>query len=229
MLANRTERNVVKKTGAHVSISTGHDSLPIELTVTAKLPPGAGSFMVENALSQQEKHPEFLDEYNEPSALIGKTDFAKNDRTAIYSFGVDKRNLVFHRHAGHRAITGITGKGGCILKFSLCSPEDAMRTPEKFAANLYIVRIPADRLFVLRFSGTVYHQFCPGDLRENGFFAISVHPNEAGGLTGPLLDEVLNNRGNIPLLTEPAPEEAVRLAETDEFLATATNILLDID
>jgi hypothetical protein len=213
-----------------VSIPTGPESLPIEVTVTGKLPSGAGAFLVANGLTQQQKHPEFLDEYNEPSALIGRTTFAKGDSTAIYTFGVDTRDLVFHRHAGHRAITGITGGKGCELKFSLCSPEEAEKSPEKFLENLYIVRIPGDRLFVLRFSGTVYHQFCPADKSENGFFAVSVHTDEAGGLNpGQVLNQVLDNRSSIPLLTEPAPAKALELALCPGALDKAQMIVLDIE
>ena len=72
-----TECSKVKLSGprSHVSISTGADSLPIEVTVTAKLPKGTGRFVVQNALEQQTRHPEFIDEFNEPSAIIGKTNF----------------------------------------------------------------------------------------------------------------------------------------------------------
>ena len=226
-----TDYSLVKLSGPQstVSISTGQDTLPIEITVTAKLPPGAGSFAVENALQHQEKHREFLDEYNEPSALIGRTSFEKDDPTAVYTFGVDTRDLTFHRHAGHRVITGITGSSGCLLKFSLCSVEEAFKTPEKFIEKLYIVRVQADRIFVLRFSGTIYHQFCPAEAGANGFFAISTHTNEAGGLTGELLQTVLSNRGNIPLLTEPAPPQAMDLMDDPAALKRAVHITLDLE
>jgi len=228
-----TDREFVKLAGprsrSQVSIFTGSNTLPIEITVTGKLPPGAGSFLVENALQAQKKHPEFVDEYNEPSAIIGKTSFEKDDPTAIYTFGVDTRDLTFHRHAGHRAITGITGGRGCLLKFSLCTVEEVMQTPEKFLENLYIVAIPGDRVFVLRFSGTIYHQFCPADHSENGFFAVSVHTNEASGLSGGLLTTVLSNKGNIPLLTEPVSDQAMQLLENPAALEAAVHISLDIE
>ena len=212
-----------------ISIPTGPGSLPIEITLTAKLPPGSGSFIVANALAQQAMHPEFIDEYNEPSAIIGKTNFEQHDSTAVYTFGVDKRDLVFHRHEGHRVITGITGGKGCLLKFSLCTAAEALSNPENFLDKLYIVQIPADRLFVLRFAGTVYHQFCPFDDTENGFFAISAHTNEAGGLTGEILDLVLANKSSIALLTEPAPPEAMKLLHKPDALQHAIHISLDFE
>jgi hypothetical protein len=214
---------------SHVSIVIGGRELPIEVTVTGQLPPGTGSLFVENALLQQSQHAEFIDEYNEPSAVIGKTDFDRIDHTAVYTFGVDKRDLVFHRHKGHRVITGITGGKGCILKFSLCSPSDARKQPELFWKNLYIVQIPGDRQFVLRFSGTIYHQFCPASAEENGFFAISVHTNEATGLSGELLQTVLNNKGNIALLTEPAPPQVLSMVVDEELLKNAIYITLDCE
>ena len=229
MLAVGSNRVKLSGPRSHVRIDTCPSPLPIEITVTAKLPPGAGAFFVESALSQQQKNPEFMDEYNEPSAVIGKTTFEHSDPTAVYTFGVDTRDLVFHRHQGHRIITGITGGKGCILKFSLCDARDAMESPKKFLESLYVVRIPGDRQFVLRFSGTVYHQFCPADHSENGFFAISTHTNEAWGLTGELLDIVLANHGNIALLTEPAPPQALHLMEDSEALKQAIYVDLDIE
>jgi hypothetical protein len=44
------------------------------------------------------------------SAKIANADFSNEDPTTIYTFSVGAKDLVFHRHAGHRAITGITGK-----------------------------------------------------------------------------------------------------------------------
>src|SRR4051812_7346893 len=85
-----------KKKLAHVSIPTGEGLLPIEIRIVGELAPGAGKYFISNALRRQEKHPEYIDEFNEPSALIGKTDFKKEDPTAVYTFAVDTRDLVFH-------------------------------------------------------------------------------------------------------------------------------------
>lgn len=229
MTVQQKDLAILEQSMSHVSIFAGENTVPIEVTITGKLPPGAGKYFVDHALNQQSKHKDFVDEYNEPSAIIGKTDFARKDATAVYTFGVDTRDLVFHRHEGHRAISGITGGTGCLLKFSVCEPEDAQKHPEKFLEHLYIVSIPADRQFVLRFSGTIYHQFCPVDDSCNAFFAISVHTNEAGGLSGDLLKKVLSNEGNIPLLTEPAPDAALALMQEEGALKKAIRIILDIE
>lgn len=229
MLSVNDRRVKVSGPRSHVSIDTSPSPLPIEITVTGKLPPGAGAFFVENALKNQAKHPNFIDEYNEPSAIIGKTTFERCDPSAVYTFGVDTRDLVFHRHEGHRIITGITGSAGCCMRFSLCSAADARANPEKFLESLYIVQIPADRQFVLRFQGSVYHQFCPADYSENGFFAVSVHSNESWGLTGEILKKVLADEGNIALLTDPAPPEVLRMVENKDALKRAVHINLDIE
>ncbi len=204
-----------------VRISAGGDRVPIEVSVLGRLPAGAGRFLLDNAFRQQRQHPEFVEEFNEPSARIGRTDFARQDATAVYTFGAGKRDLVFHRHVGHRAITGITGGQGCQLKFSLCSPEEARHDPWTFFRELYVIRLGPDRLFNLRFSGTVYHQFGPLHTAEDAFFAVSVHTNEAGGLAGALLDAVVAGRGNIPLLTEPAPDAVQALLHSPLALQAA--------
>lgn len=229
MLSLNDRRVRLSPCGSQLRIDTSPSPLPIEVTITGKLPEGAGRFFVDNALKNQAKHPTFIDEYNEPSAVIGRTTFEHSDPTSVYTFAVDKRDLVFHRHEGHRIITGITGGKGCCLRFSLCSADDARSHPEKFLESLYIVQIPGDRQFVLRFQGSVYHQFCPADYSENGFFAVSVHSNESWGLTGEVLKQVLANDANIALLTDPAPPAALRLTENKDALNKAVLINLDIE
>ncbi len=211
----------------HISIPAGHNRLPIEISIIGQFPMGSGEFFLESALNQQETHPLFIDEYNEPSALIGKTTFAQNDPTAIYTFGVDTRDLVFHRHEGHRVITGVTGRSGCILKFSLCTAEEAELSAQAFLDQMVIVEIPGDCLFTLRFNGTIYHQFGPKEKKEKAFFAVSVHTDEAKGLTGALLEKILANEGSIPLLTEPASDEVMKLLAQENAYKIARVIELD--
>src|SRR5947207_2812800 len=81
------------RTSNQISIPSGDDRLPIEITVVGKLPAGSGVTFIKSAGVQQSMHASFMDEFNETSALIGKTTFAKNDPTAIYTFGVDTRDL----------------------------------------------------------------------------------------------------------------------------------------
>lgn len=218
----------------HVSIPAGHNRLPIEITVVGKFPPDAAKQFVDLAFQQQAIHPAFVEEFNETSALIGKPTFPNGtledntvDPTAVYTFGVDTRDLVFHRHEGHRAIIGISGKKGCFLRFSLCTPEEAEKSPISFLKQMYVVRLLGGRMFSLRFNGTIYHQFSPVDYAEKAFFAMSVHTNEPVGLSGELLEKVIAGEGSIPLLTEPAPMGVLNLLEGPDPYKLATYIELD--
>lgn len=91
-----------------------------------------------------------------------------------------------------------------------------MALVDGIAEKMFVIEIPPDSMFMLRFSGTVYHQFCPKTPGKDAFFAISVHTNEAGGLDGDLLEIVKAGNGSIPLLTEPISDEvATLLGSTD--------------
>lgn len=220
----------------HVSIPAGHNRCPIEITVIGKFPAGCSQAFFDVAFEQQRLHEEYIEEFNEPSALIGKPSFPDGlssiadvgvDPTAVYTFGVDVRDLVFHRHEGHRVIIGITGSKGCILRFSVCTPKEAEVSPMSFFKKMYVVKLQGDRMFSLRFNGSIYHQFSPVDYSEKAFFAVSVHSNEAAGLTGHLLEEVLAGNGSIPLLTEPAPNSVLNLQQEQEAYNFAT--FIDVD
>ncbi len=216
----------IQKAKNFISIPTCYDSAPIEISIIGKFPKGSGRMFTVSALKQQSKHPQFIDEYNEPSALIGKPYFSKNhlsldDPSALYTFGIDTRDLVFHRHAGQRTIIGVTGEAGCLLKFSLCTPEEARLRAETFLEKMMIIKIKGNRMFTLRFNGMVYHQFNPVDYSENGFFAMSVHTNELVGLSGVLLKKVREGQTSIALLTEPAPSKVLSLlAQQKEYLSS---------
>ncbi len=80
---------------------------------------------------------------------------------------------------------------------------------------------------MLRFNGTIYHQFGPVNKREKAFFAFSVHTNETSGLSGELLNKVLMNEGSIPLLTELAPDAVLKQLSNKEAYKNATFIELD--
>ncbi|OAI50043.1 hypothetical protein AYO45_00240 [Gammaproteobacteria bacterium SCGC AG-212-F23] len=211
----------------HVHIPTFDERLPIEITIVGKFPKGTGKTFVDAAFIKQATHSNYVEEYCEQSALIGKTNFAKDDPTAIYTFGVDHRDVLFHRHVGHRVIIGITGSKGSIIRFSLATPEEVKQRPQHFIDKMYTVNIAADCMFALRFNGTIYHQFGPADSSEQGFFAVTVHTNEAYGLDGKLLTKVLNNEGTIPLLTEPAPTEVMKLLQQPGVYHAVPTINLD--
>lgn len=220
----------------HVSIPTGDDNLPIEITIIGKFTPGSTKEFINVAFKQQAQHPAFVEAYNEPSALIGKPTFPnktlpinddKFDPTALYTFGIDTRDLVFHRHEGHRVIIGISGIKGCILRFSLCTPKEAEASPHTFLQKMYVIKNPGDRLFSLRFNGKIYHQFSPVGYTEHAFFAVSVHTNETGGLSGNLLEKVLANEGSIPLLTEPVATTVLDLLKKSNAYQFATFIYMD--
>jgi len=181
--------------------------VPVEVQTIGFLPRGLGDMMYGMVTTKQKNHPEYLLDFREASAKILNTNFAQNDPTAIYTFSVDKEDLVFHRHEGHRCITGMTGSGGALMKFSTVDHLEAKRNAQSFLDKMFIVEIPADTIFVLRFNGMVYHQFGFRDPMHPAFWAVSVHTNERGGNLEPaILQKVLNGQGNIPLLTEPIPD-----------------------
>lgn len=216
----------------HLSIEAGENLLPIEINIVGIFPEGAGKKFLQSAFRQQRKTSTFIDEFNEPSALIGKPNFSQttlNDVTAVYTFGVDTRNLVFHRHAGHRIIVGVTGASGCSLKFSLATPEEVRSNLQLFFEKMVIVNILPNRMFTLRFNGNIYHQFCPYNDQDEAFFAVSIHPDETFGLSGELLDQVKNNNASIPLLTEPVTDDVLALLENPEKIKLGTFINLDLE
>jgi hypothetical protein len=96
-----------------------------------------------------------------PSAKIGSTDFDKGDSTALYTFGVGHKGHPFHRHAGHRVFSAISGSGGTQLRFSTATLEDIAQDPLNFIKALHLINIPPDCLFTVRFSGENWHQFMP--------------------------------------------------------------------
>jgi len=211
--------------GVSVDIPWG---LPVEVQIIGSLPKGLGSLMYDMVTKYQGNHPEYILAFNEGSAKIMNTNFDFSDPTAVYTFSVDKEDLVFHRHEGHRCITGISGSGGALMKFSKVDHVEAKANPQSFVDNMFIVEIPEDSIFVLRFNGMVYHQFGPKDPNYAAFWAVSVHTNERGGyLSDELLQKVLNGEGNIPLLTEPISDEVDALLKTPEVLESVQRYTLN--
>jgi hypothetical protein len=221
-LARRTRRTA---TFPFVSLPTGPGRLPVEVSLVARLAHGAGDKLYYESALRQGEHGRFIDALDEPSAKLGNTDLARGDATALYSFGVGHRGHPFHRHAGHRVFTAVSGSGGALLRFSSATPEDLERDPDSFVRAMQVVDVPADCLFTVRFSGDTWHQFITRDARGRhpAFFALSTHTNELGGaLADDLRRRVMAGDGDIPSLTELLPGRVLQhLAATPAALARA--------
>ncbi len=197
-------------------IDYGESVIPVYICLINKLPAGSGDVIVNNGLEIQEKNPNYLFDYGEGSAKLVDGYFDRSDPTVIYSFSVGKEDLVFHKHAGRRAINGVTGSGGAVVKFSYTEAD----SEQELFDNLVIVEIPADTQFILKFDGQTYHQFGPGHPNHNAFFAISVHPQEDQNLHGEELNHVHKGEASIPLLTIPLADnvmERLHSSKTQEI------------
>ena len=196
-----------------VTIPAGPGRVPVEVSLVARLGHGAGDKLHCEAQARQRSHARFVDALDEPSAKLGATDFATGDATALYSFGVGRDGHPFHRHAGHRVFTAVSGSGGAQLRFSSATPAELERDPASFARALHHVNVPPDCLFTVRFSGETWHQFAPLHPRTGhpALFALSTHTNELGGeLSDAARRRVLSDEGDIPSLTELLPDSVAR-------------------
>ncbi|WP_223807142.1 DUF2867 domain-containing protein [Lysobacter psychrotolerans] len=183
--------------------------LPVEVALIAQLGIGYGDQLIAGASMRQRGHETYVDALDEPSARIGGVDIERGDATSLYTFAVGAKGHPFHRHAGHRVFTAISGSGGAQLRFSTASPAQIDEDPQHFVRGLHHVNIPADSLFTVRFGGGTWHQFAPlhGRSPHSALFALSCHTNEFGGdLTGELRERVAANEADIPSLTEVLPD-----------------------
>ena len=208
-------RSAIRRTASFpfVSLPAGAGRVPVEVTLVARLGRGHGDKLYFESLARQQRHGRFVDALDEPSATLGATDFAAGDATALYSFGVGAAGHPFHRHAGHRVFTAVSGSGGTRLCFSHATPEALARDPASFAQTLQHVHVPPDCLFTVRFCGTTWHRFMPlhPGAGHPALFALSTHTNELGGDLGDALrGRVLRGEADIPALTELLPEAVVR-------------------
>lgn len=197
---------------AHLRFSD--ERLPVEVSLIAQLGHGAGNRLYAGVLARQSRHPHFVDAMDEPSARIGDVDFSKGDTTSLYMFSVGANGHPFHRHAGHRVFTAISGSSGTRLRFASVTDAQLDRDPASFVAAMRCIEIPPDCLFTVRFGGDIWHQFTP--LKERAahpaLFAISCHTNELGGaLSEAQRRQVVSNEASIPSLTELLPERVVAL------------------
>ena len=214
-------------------IPSASGGLPVEVVLIAQLGHGAGDHLFAGALARQKTHAEFIDELDEPSARLGGTDLPKGDATSLYSFAVGAKGHPFHRHAGHRVFTAISGSGGAQLRFSTATPAQIEQDPQSFIRALRHINIPPDCLFTVRFGGDTWHQFAPlaNNSLHPAFFALSCHTNELGGdLPDALRAQVQANAGSIPALTVLLPAAVADLLHAmpaDHLHVPTTHLSLD--
>lgn len=198
---------------------------PVEVALIAQLGIGAGDALFADMRPRQAAHPAFVDALDEPSARIGAMHLAKGDRSSLYSFAVGESGHPFHRHAGHRVFTAISGSSGARLRFSTATQADVDADPEAFIRALRQVDIPADCLFTVRFGGGTWHQFVPrrGDRGHPALVALSCHTDELGGaLPDALRARVAANDADIPSLTDVLPAPLARRVATLDATAVPT-------
>lgn len=191
-----------------VQLPSHSGGLPVEVVLIAQLGAGAGDALIAGAALRQRGHAAFIDALDEPSARIGGIDLARGDTTSLYTFVVGPDGHPFHRHAGHRMFTAVSGSAGARLRFSTASPAQIEADPAHFLRALRQVDIPPDCLFTVRFGGGTWHQFAP--LRQSSahpaLFALSCHADEFGGdLPASLRERVAANEADIAMLTEVLP------------------------
>lgn len=228
-----TTRSRRVQTFPSVRIPSSSGALPVEVTLISQLGHGTGDTLFADAMARQRAHPDFIDALDEPSVRLGGMDLSRGDASALYAFAVGANGHPFHRHAGHRVFTAISGSGGAQLRFSTATAAQVDDNPEAFFTALRHINIPADCLFTVRFGGETWHQFAP--LVDNGrhpaLFALSCHTNELGGdLSDPLRTQVLANAASIPALTELLPGAVRELLEqrrSDQLHVPTVDLSLD--
>lgn len=182
--------------------------LPVEVALIAQLGVGAGDELIQGVLARQQAHEDYIDALDEPSARIGAMDLDRGDATSLYTFSVGRGGHPFHRHAGHRVFTAVSGSTGAQLRFSTASSAQTDADPQAFVEALRQVAIPPDALFTVRFGGGTWHQFVPlqRGSRSPALFALSCHTDELGGALSPALRALVeSNAAGIPALTEVLP------------------------
>lgn len=190
--------------------------LPIEVTLIAQMGHGAGDQLVAGATARQRAHPGFIDALDEPSTKLAGADFKRGESTSLYTFTVEAKGHPFHRHAGHRVFTAISGSGGVQLRFSDATSAQLVDDPMSFLHGLRYIDIPPDCLFCVRFGGDTWHQFASLRPRAGhpALFALSCHTNELGGDLSPRMQQqVRANEATIPSLTELLPPAVQQLLD----------------
>lgn len=202
-----------------VRLPSHSNGLPVDVVLIAQLGVGGGDNLIQGVMARQQAHESFIDQLDEPSARIGGMNLDKGDATTLYTFSVGTGGHPFHRHAGHRVFTAVSGSAGAQLRFSTASSEQIDENPHAFVNALRHVSIPPDCLFTVRFGGGTWHQFMPlqKDSRSPALFALSCHTNELGGdLPKDVRSLVESNSADIPSLTEVLPESVNVLLHSTE-------------
>ena len=137
-----------------VRLPSSNGGRPVEVCLVAQLSPGSGDHLFARASGCQQHHETFVDALDEPSAKLFGVDFDRGERTAVYSFAVDAPGHPFHRHAGHRVFTAISGSGGAQLRFCTIDDDILERDPRAFLDSLQVVDVPPDSLFTVDLSAT---------------------------------------------------------------------------
>ena len=208
----------VVSTFPSASLPSHCGGLPVEVSLIAQLGHGSGNQLYAAALRRQRAHPDFVDELDEPSTRLAGPDFGKGEHSALFSFAVGANGHPFHRHAGHRVFTAVSGSGGAQLRFSTASQEQIEHDPRSFLSALRYVDIPPDCLFTVRFGGGTWHQFTAR--REQGrhpvLFALSCHTDELGGaLDARARQSVMAGSAGIATLTELLPRAVSDLLQRE--------------
>lgn len=213
-----------------VSLPSASGGRGVEVALIAQLDPGAGDAVASRASERQRHHPAHHDALDEPSALLSAPDFIHADPASLHSFSVGRGGHPFHRHAGSRVFTAISGSGGALLRFSTASSAQLATDPASFAHALQHVEVPADCLFTVRMAGDTWHQFLPlqDDGRHPALFALSCHPDEtAGRLSTDIRARVQQGQATIASLTELLPVQVEQLLQgpLETMLPIATTAL----
>lgn len=206
--------------------------LPVEVTLISQMGHGSGDQLVASAAARQRAHQDFVDALDEPSAKLGGTDFDHGDATSLYSFVVGAKGHPFHRHAGHRVFTAVSGSGGVRLRFSDATPDQLANDPGSFLGTLRHVDIPPDCLFSVRFGGDTWHQFVSlhPQCGHPALFALSCHTNELGGNLSPdTQQQVRTNAATIPSLTELLPPAVQQWLDDASHQLDVPTIALSLD
>jgi hypothetical protein len=211
-----------------ISLPSHGGGSPVEVTLITQLGIGAGDQLVRDAGVRQAAHPRFIDALDEPSARLGGMHMAHQDPSSLYSFAVGRNGHPFHRHAGPRMFTAVSGSGGAQLRFSTASDAQIARDPAAFVHALRYVEVPPDCLFTVRFGSGTWHQFVSQRAPHPALFALSCHANDH---TGPLSEaqraRVDRNDADIPSLTDTLPPDLQTLLDaTDPYSVPSVSLSL---